>query len=378
MHPNLFETGQEKTPVVLSYGLGVDSTSILLRWLHEPDSRDFELDKLIALTAMTGDEFESTRKLVETHILHRLRAFRVRYVQIGRIGPLQADGITILDDSREPTKLFMEGNYKLSQELQSNGTVPQVATGQRRCTAHFKGFPLTAWTDQEFGEQPVRKIIGYNADEEDRALRSEGYSTDTRLGEYPLISWGWGRKKCEGYIRQMVGETWLKSACTMCPFSGGKPEVLQRYHESPAEAAEALFIEFLALAMNERMTLFSKKSLRAVLEKNGHAEALRIFHERLAEIPWAVYRVRRLLWAKGRGDRCTERLSEGKRDQVVADLLKQGAQVEGDHVRLWVRQRGEEYPGLEEMLVACPAVVDEKSRPRFSENWDRLSGKGLF
>jgi hypothetical protein len=176
----------------------------------------------------------------------------------------------------------------------------------------------------------------------------------------------------------MVGETWLKSACTMCPFSGGKPEVLQRYHESPAEAAEALFIEFLALAMNERMTLFSKKSLRAVLEKNGHAEALRIFHERLAEIPWAVYRVRRLLWAKGRGDRCTERLSEGKRDQVVADLLKQGAQVEGDHVRLWVRQRGEEYPGLEEMLVACPAVVDEKSRPRFSENWDRLSGKGLF
>lgn len=28
-------------PVVLSYGLGVDSTAILLRWIHEPASRDF-------------------------------------------------------------------------------------------------------------------------------------------------------------------------------------------------------------------------------------------------------------------------------------------------------------------------------------------------
>ena len=30
-------------PVVLSYGLGVDSTAILLRWPSEPSSRDFDL-----------------------------------------------------------------------------------------------------------------------------------------------------------------------------------------------------------------------------------------------------------------------------------------------------------------------------------------------
>jgi transposase len=41
--------------------MGVDSTALLLRWLHDPDSRDFDLDQLIVITAMTGDEFPDTR-----------------------------------------------------------------------------------------------------------------------------------------------------------------------------------------------------------------------------------------------------------------------------------------------------------------------------
>src|SRR5438876_1114167 len=97
--------------------MGVDSTALLLRWLQEPDSRSFPLDNLTLLTAMTGDEFEDTRRLVETHILGRLREFRIRFVQVARSGPVEADGITLLDDSREPAALHMEGDYKLSDEL---------------------------------------------------------------------------------------------------------------------------------------------------------------------------------------------------------------------------------------------------------------------
>ncbi len=107
---------------------------------------------------------------------------------------MQGDGITVLEDSREPTRVFLKGAFTLSQELLRNGTVPQVATGQRRCTHHFKGWPLTAWTDRAFGDQPIRKVIGYNADELDRVHRSEGYSTDTRATEYPLVEWARGRK----------------------------------------------------------------------------------------------------------------------------------------------------------------------------------------
>lgn len=52
--------------VVACIGMGVDSIGILTRWIHEPHTRDFDLDNLICLTAMTGDEYASTRRLMDT------------------------------------------------------------------------------------------------------------------------------------------------------------------------------------------------------------------------------------------------------------------------------------------------------------------------
>ncbi len=46
--------------VVLSYGMGCESTAVLLRWLEDPSSRDFDLSDAIILTAMVGDEFADT------------------------------------------------------------------------------------------------------------------------------------------------------------------------------------------------------------------------------------------------------------------------------------------------------------------------------
>ena len=40
--------------MVLSYGMGADSTSLLLRWLTEPSSRDFAIDDLVVVSSMTG------------------------------------------------------------------------------------------------------------------------------------------------------------------------------------------------------------------------------------------------------------------------------------------------------------------------------------
>src|ERR1051326_7850753 len=145
----LFGNENEKTPVVLSYGMGVDSTALLLRWIRDRRSRDFSLEELVVLSSQTGNEFASTKRLVETHILPLLREYHIRYVQVARSGFYQADGITVLDDSREPEQLHVEGDFKLSDELRMNGTVPQVATGERRCTHHHKGYPLTSWTDRE-------------------------------------------------------------------------------------------------------------------------------------------------------------------------------------------------------------------------------------
>lgn len=40
---------------VLSFGMGVESSALLLRWLEEPESRDFDLERdLIVITSQTG------------------------------------------------------------------------------------------------------------------------------------------------------------------------------------------------------------------------------------------------------------------------------------------------------------------------------------
>jgi hypothetical protein len=49
-------TGIDPTrPVVLSLGMGQGSVALLTRWLLDPASRGFDLDRLFVLTAMTGD-----------------------------------------------------------------------------------------------------------------------------------------------------------------------------------------------------------------------------------------------------------------------------------------------------------------------------------
>lgn len=42
--------------IYLSWGMGVESTAILLRWLIDPTSRNFPLSQLSVITAQTGDE----------------------------------------------------------------------------------------------------------------------------------------------------------------------------------------------------------------------------------------------------------------------------------------------------------------------------------
>lgn len=200
------------TPVVLSYGMGVDSSTILARWLREPSSRDFDLKDLVVLTAQTGDEFHDTKVVVEKHIYPLLREHKVRTVQVARKGPLQRDGVATLDDSHQPTKLYTEGSYKLSQELLATGTVAQV--GNRRCSQKAKGVVNDTWLAENV-RHAYRHVMGFNADETLRIDRDSCYGGDNRNTEYPLMQWGWGRERCEQYLADTFGVRWPKSCCMM-------------------------------------------------------------------------------------------------------------------------------------------------------------------
>lgn len=116
LHPTrTFEL--KSTPTILSYGMGVESTAILVRWLKSPETRPCSLEDLVVITSQLGNEYDDTRRDVEAHILPLLREYGVRYVQISRRGHLEADGISILSDTTNPERLFIEGDYKLSDEL---------------------------------------------------------------------------------------------------------------------------------------------------------------------------------------------------------------------------------------------------------------------
>ncbi|GAB2966021.1 hypothetical protein GCM10023080_029790 [Streptomyces pseudoechinosporeus] len=158
---------------VLSYGLGTDSTAILLQFLAAPERYGLrpDLADLVVAHAVTGDEWPDSLSYVDRLVLSLLRRARVRLVQIARGGP-DADGVVILDDSRQPRRIFAQGPWRLSDELRAAGTVPQMARGKRTCSIKFKGWCLNQWAAAEFGTSSFRRVIGYHAGELDRARRT--------------------------------------------------------------------------------------------------------------------------------------------------------------------------------------------------------------
>ena len=151
--------------------------------------------------------------------------------------------------------MFLEGDYKLSDELTLNGTVPQYG-GVHRCALKFKAWVIERWLDENVLER-VRYAIGYNAnergrvakseyafgeriafgfnvDEQDRIARASEYNTVTREAFYPLLEWRWTREDCLDYLRLVFGITWKKSACVYCPFLALTGDAVERHKEHPA------------------------------------------------------------------------------------------------------------------------------------------------
>jgi hypothetical protein len=380
------EAGDDRRPAVLSYGLGVDSTAILLRWLElgvaDLGPETVPLDDIVVITAMTGDEFADTVNAVTAHVLPRLAAAGVRYVQVARNGPAQGDGITVLADSRHQMPLHAAGSgWPLSAELVRAGSLPQIASGRRLCSQKFKGWPLDTWLSAELAGRPYYHVMGFNADECRRSERDASYSTPARHSRYPLIAWGWGRADCERYLAQLTGVEWPKSCCSYCPFA--VDHHLARYRKFPERAAQAMFLERVSLAMNPRMTLFANNSVETLVTADANRAALEQL-QTLLDVEHAVYQVRRVYRAKGLAARSVTTLMAGSRAAATAWLTLQSERADGANEvehgadgqlsRLWLRRRATAtYPSAEEFLVVAPHVVADKQRIGFGAQWEAVT-----
>lgn len=408
----------------MSNGLGVESVAILLRWILEPETRDFQLHDLIVVTAMVGAEWPDTGEDFERHVMPLFRQHGVRFVQLARAGHLEGDGIVVLDDSRHPEHLYIDGAYTLTEELEAAGTVPQYGS-EHRCSLKFKAFVIESWL-RDFLPGNVRQTFGFNSDELERVTKSDaaiaarvtfgfnaremervelgrGYDTPTRISHYPLVRWGWDRQQCERYIKDRLGVNWRKSACRFCPFARINPDLIARQKQFPQETARSIFTERLSLAMNERGQLFKGEPLYQIVTKSGNDEALAHFNLLLDQHSWAVYRVRRIYNAKalydrkGRGkrlvrrdpatkgtaERCVERLSVyPTADEAIrhlGDLAVQHSVERYQAHGLWyvkITECSSTYPTSEEFFVAAPAIVETKARygvGKFDMKWEQMA-----
>jgi len=380
--------------VILSYGLGVDSTAILVRWLLDPSSRDFELRDLTVVTAQVGHEFPDTRELVEAHVVPLLRQHGVRYVQVGRSGRSVNDW-RVLSDTREPTRCHTEGGgFTLMDESLASATVPQKG-GARKCSQKFKGAPLDQWIERELGGAPFRHAIGFELDERGRVARDEVLRHDAperrnvRVGrhpEYPLVAWGWDRARCVAYLREVFGVDWPKSACTFCPFSDnarGLPSHVARLGRYPDLAAQGAMMEWVAMALNPRQPLYTLRGDYQDVVVGTSPAVAQAFERQLASVRWAVYRVRRawVLNRKGK-PQCAGRDVEC----VATHATREAAEHELGELarRLWVHvvpqgrtvaavlRPKPDGAGREELYVVAPHAPEAKTGRGFSRAWEEL------
>lgn len=400
----------------LNLGMGLDSVCILTRWIREPRTRDFDLNRLTVVTAMTGDEYAAAENAMTRFVLPLLREHGIRYVQIGRAGQSDADGYLVLDDSRNPRQMHMAGPWRLSTELTAAGTIPTTA-GPRWCSARAKGIPLDLFAVREYAvphtpdcppscrlahQQPFHCAVGFAAEEPSRAADDRASSarrTPARLPFYPLLEqWGWDRQDCADYLTRTFGIQWPRSCCIGCPYAGGSrrknAEVAARWAAEPDAGAQAIALEYASLALHPQMKLFKTVSAAEVARQHHLTAVIDRADELLSRQSWALYQVRRVIRragdalvddhtialgpdpsAKGHHWRSVRALARGTaRDmQTLVRQTSLGGRCEvgADGIqRRWKHQRDDQhFPDLEEHYVAAPAGVHDKQRGRFEQVW---------
>lgn len=198
-----------KPPRILSYGVGVDSTALLV----ELESRGEAPD--LVLTADTEAEKPETYAFQEI-MREWMRARSIPYEVV-----------------RYETKRFKDyPPYQgITESLLTNGCLPSIAFGFHTCSLRFKVSPqdafLKTWQPAldtwEAGEKVVR-YIGYDASARDGQRYAHASTIEDPLFEnrYPLREWGWDREACSHRIIEAGLPVPPKSSCVFC--TAMKPE----------------------------------------------------------------------------------------------------------------------------------------------------------
>ena len=227
-----------RPPLVLSYGMGVDSTAVLVGWRRRGIRPD------LILFADTGSEHRATysyRPLIEAW----LAAIGFPPLTVVRYRPRHGRYTTIVEDCL------------------IKGVLPSLAYGSKACSQKWKVGPqnafLRTWTPAIAAwsrGQRLDHAIGYDAGPKDMRRGGDGADNDLERFTYPLREWGWNREQCETEIaadedlaalaaQHGISPLPAKSACVCCP-STKAYEIEEMGRNEPEALAAALAIEAAA------------------------------------------------------------------------------------------------------------------------------------
>jgi hypothetical protein len=210
-------------PLVVAYGLGVDSTALLVEFARRGIRPD------LILFADTGGEKPETYQYLDV-----IRPFLARAgfpgVVTVRYRPARAAYAT------------------LEAQCLHTGTLPSLAYGGKSCSIKYKKVPQDRYVA---GWPPARacwarggkvvKAIGFDAGPADS--RRHRYIEDDRFTYwYPLVEWAYDREQCRQSIQAAGLPVPPKSACFFCPASK-KPEIAWLAEHHPDLLDRALRIE---------------------------------------------------------------------------------------------------------------------------------------
>ena len=210
-----------RSPVVVSYGGGTNSTAMLIGMVDRGEPVD------LILFADTGGERPGTYTY--------LRLFS-DWLQERGYPAIETVHYTDKDGNR----VTLEGRSLQTERL------PSLAYGFKKCSMRFKRDPqnkrVNNWQparDAWKRGDKVIKLLGFDADEPHRARDMD----DKKYRYlYPLVVWNWGREECVEQIEAAGLPQPGKSSCFFCPAM--KPREILRLKQCHPDLLErALEIE---------------------------------------------------------------------------------------------------------------------------------------
>jgi 3'-phosphoadenosine 5'-phosphosulfate sulfotransferase (PAPS reductase)/FAD synthetase len=215
-----------RAPVIVAYGVGVDSTAMLVGMHARGERPD------LILFADTGDEKPQTYAYLP-----------IINAWLAKVGFPQ---VTVVKNPRP-----ISGDKSLSESLLRLGVLPALAYGAHQCSLVWKRDPQHAYVKQWApaiaawaAGLEVINCIGYDAGPRDscRQYKAEGKESPGFKNRFPLIEWGWDREECKRQIEAAGLPVPVKSACFHCPASK-KSEIVWLARNVPELHQRALAIE---------------------------------------------------------------------------------------------------------------------------------------